>query len=89
MIEVSTDKEENNSNFKEVILKTLTNTPDPRMPPKYQTSSVMLALSTEFPPGKKRRMLQRTQTIERGSRVIPKHFAKPPEHIFVTDTKHL
>lgn len=59
----------------------LTNTPDPRIPPKYQTSTVMCSLSTEFPPGKKSRMLHSTHTIDRGIRLIPRHLAKLPEHI--------
>lgn len=62
-------------------LKMLTSTPDPRMPPKYHTCSVMCSLSTDFPPGKKSRILHSTQTTDRGSRLIPRHFAKPPEHI--------
>lgn len=61
-----------------------TSTPDPNMPPKYQTSSVMLPLSTTFPPGKKSRMLQSTHTMARGIRLMPRHLAKPPEHILTT-----
>lgn len=59
----------------------LTSTPDPTIPPKYQTCTVILSLSTEVPPGKKSKMLHSTHTIDRGSRLIPKHLAKPPEHI--------
>lgn len=59
----------------------LTSTPDPNMPPKYQTCTVIWSLSTDFPPGKKSRMLHSTHTIDRGIRVIPRHLAKPPEHI--------
>lgn len=61
--------------------KVLTSTPDPRMPPKYQTSSVICSLSTEVPPGKKSRMLHSTHTINRGIKLIPRHLAKLPEHI--------
>lgn len=63
----------------------LTNTPDPRMPPKNQTCCVMCSLSTTFPPGKKSRMLHSTHRMDRGSRVMPRHFANPPEHILKTD----
>lgn len=59
----------------------LTSTPDPTIPPKYQTCTVILSLSTEVPPGKKSKMLHSTHTIDRGSRLIPRHLAKPPEHI--------
>lgn len=61
-----------------------TSTPDPNRPPKYQTSFVMLSLSTTFPPGKKSRMLQSTHTMARGIRLMPRHLAKPPEHILTT-----
>lgn len=59
----------------------LTRTPDPRMPPKYQTCSVMCSFFAGFPPGKKSRMLHSTHTIDRGIRLIPRHLAKLPEHI--------
>lgn len=61
----------------------LTSTPDPTIPPKYQTCTVILSLSTEVPPGKKSKMLHSTHTIDRGSRLIPRHLAKPPEHILI------
>lgn len=62
-------------------MKTLTSTPDPRIPPKYQTCLVMCSLSMTFPSGKKSRMLHSTHMIAKGSRLIPRHLAKPPEHI--------
>lgn len=61
----------------------LTNIPEPIIPPKYQASSVMSSLFLAgLPPGKSSRMLQRKQRIAKGMRVIPKHFAKFPEHMF-------
>lgn len=60
----------------------LTSIPDPRIPPKYQTSFVIWSLLVAgFPPGKKSRMLHSKHTIDRGISVIPRHLAKLPEHI--------
>lgn len=59
----------------------LTSTPDPRIPPKYQTCSVIFSFSTDVPPGKKSKMLHSIHTMDRGSRLMPRHLAKPPEHI--------
>lgn len=61
----------------------LTNIPEPIIPPKYQASSVMSSFSLAgLPPGKSSRMLQRRQRIAKGIKVIPKHLAKFPEHMF-------
>lgn len=64
-----------------LTLNWLTSTPDPTIPPKYQTSSVIFSFATDVPPGKNSKMLHSTHTMDRGSRLIPRHLAKPPEHI--------
>lgn len=64
-------------------MESLTNIPEPIIPPKYQASSVMSSFCfAGLPPGKSSRTLQRKQRIAKGIRVIPKHFAKFPEHMF-------
>uniref|UniRef100_A0A0E9XVS7 Uncharacterized protein n=1 Tax=Anguilla anguilla TaxID=7936 RepID=A0A0E9XVS7_ANGAN len=57
-------------------------TPDPSMPPKYHTSSVMFSLlEAGTPPGKNSKILHRTQRIASGMRVMPRHLAQLPEHM--------
>lgn len=67
---------------KNMVLDILTSTPEPKIPPKYQTSSEILSLTSIVPPGKNKRILARTHSIVKGMRVTPTHLAHPPQHIF-------
>lgn len=60
----------------------LTSKPDPAIPPKYQTSSVMYSFfSTTLPPGKNNKMLASVHSTASGIRVAPRHLAQSPVHM--------
>lgn len=60
----------------------LTSTPLPKIPPKYQTSSVRWSLFfSTVPPGKNKRMLAKKPHTARGMRDHPRHLAQEPVHM--------
>lgn len=66
-----------------VRIDVLTSTPDPNIPPKYQTSSVMWSFcSATFPPGKNSKMLATVHSTAKGISVVPRHLAQLPVHMF-------